>query len=32
VRETQSFFAGVEDLYFAPGTPRSFFGGVAIHF
>jgi hypothetical protein len=40
-REAQFFFtsrlpgeraAGVDDVHFTPGTPRSFFGGIAIHF
>jgi outer membrane receptor for ferrienterochelin and colicin len=40
-REAQFFFtsrlrgepaAGVDDIHFTPGTPRSFFGGVAYHF
>jgi len=40
-REAQFFFtsrqpgeraAGVDDIHFTPGTPRSFFGGIAIHF
>jgi outer membrane receptor protein involved in Fe transport len=40
-REAQFFFtsrlpgepaAGVDDIHFTPGTPRSFFGGIAFHF
>lgn len=40
-RESQFFFtsrlpgepaAGVEDIHFTPGNPRSFLGGVVIHF
>lgn len=40
-REAQFFFtsrlrgepaAGVDDVHFTPGTPRSFFGGIAVHF
>jgi hypothetical protein len=40
-REAQFFFtsrlpgeraAGVDDVHFTPGTPRSFFGGIAYHF
>ena len=40
-REAQFFFTsrlrgepagGVDDIHFTPGTPRSFLGGVAIHF
>jgi len=40
-REAQFFFTsrlrgepagGVEDIHFTPGTPRSFFGGIALHF
>jgi outer membrane receptor protein involved in Fe transport len=40
-REAQFFFtsrlpgepaAGVDDIHFTPGTPRSFFGGIALHF
>jgi hypothetical protein len=40
-REAQFFFtsrlpkepaAGVPDIHFTPGTPRSFLGGVAVHF
>ena len=40
-REAQFFFtsrlrgepaAGVDDIHFTPGTPRSFFGGIAWHF
>jgi outer membrane receptor protein involved in Fe transport len=40
-REAQFFFtsrlpgepaAGVDDVHFTPGTPRSFFGGIALHF
>jgi outer membrane receptor protein involved in Fe transport len=40
-REAQFFFTsrlrgepagGVDDVHFTPGTPRSFFGGVALHF
>ena len=40
-REAQFFFpsrlpgeppGGVNDVHFTPGTPRSFLGGVAVHF
>jgi outer membrane receptor protein involved in Fe transport len=40
-REAQFFFtsrlrgepaAGIGDIHFTPGTPRSFFGGIAYHF
>ena len=40
-REAQFFFTsrlrgepggGVDDIHFTPGTPRSFFGGIAFHF
>jgi hypothetical protein len=40
-REAQLFFTsrlrgepagGVSDIHFTPGTPRSFFGGIALHF
>ncbi|PYM24315.1 MAG: TonB-dependent receptor [Candidatus Rokuibacteriota bacterium] len=40
-REAQFFFTsrlrgeparGVDDIHFTPGTPRSFFGGIALHF
>ena len=40
-REAQFFFtsrlpgepaAGVDDIHFTPGTPRSFLGGIAFHF
>ncbi len=40
-REAQFFFtsrlrgepaSGVDDIHFTPGTPRSFFGGIALHF
>ena len=40
-REAQFFFAsrlpgepasGVNDVHFTPGTPRSFLGGIAVHF
>ena len=40
-REAQFFFTsrlrgepagGVSDIHFTPGTPRSFFGGIALHF
>ena len=40
-RESQFFFtsrlpgepaAGVSDIHFTPGHPRSFLGGIAIHF
>jgi len=40
-REAQFFFTsrlrgepagGVDDIHFTPGTPRSFLGGVALHF
>jgi outer membrane receptor protein involved in Fe transport len=40
-REAQFFFrsrlpgeptAGVNDIHFTPGTPRSFLGGIALHF
>jgi outer membrane receptor protein involved in Fe transport len=40
-REAQFFFTsrlpgepagGVEDIHFTPGTPRSFLGGIALHF
>ena len=40
-REAQFFFTsrlpgepagGVSDIHFTPGTPRSFFGGVALRF
>ena len=40
-REAQFFFtsrlpnepaAGVSDIHFTPGTPRSFLGGVTLHF
>jgi len=40
-REAQFFFTsrlrgeparGVDDIHFTPGAPRSFFGGVALHF
>jgi TonB dependent receptor len=40
-REAQFFFtsrlpgepaSGVPDIHFTPGTPRSFFGGIALHF
>jgi outer membrane receptor protein involved in Fe transport len=40
-RESQFFFtsrlpgepaAGVADIHFTPGTPRSFLGGIALHF
>jgi len=40
-REAQFFFTsrlrgeparGVDDIHFTPGTPRAFFGGIALHF
>jgi outer membrane receptor protein involved in Fe transport len=40
-REAQFFFSsrlggepagGIEDIHYTPGTPRSFFGGIAYHF
>jgi hypothetical protein len=40
-REAQFFFtsrlpgepaAGVSDVHFTPGAPRSFLGGIAVHF